>query len=296
METTFWNHYFADIEEVKRNISHSIRRDTSISDLRKIKRKLIAEKPYISEIRSKLDTITANIESYQQHDNINWAKEAVLDIENQTIKFTAAINGNIIQHNIDTAVLASINIFRKQVQKVYKIINENLDKFEEIILNIDPNLNLIQKFDAIVNQKSNIIESACKTTQVRISEKFHLAKNNNQIRKISRKIKNFINEEIQNVIGIHLTCLSKFKLLCKSVNKPHHIKKCVTSKNVHQTENEYLPKIEKRTLIFIIVTNEFSLNVNWKYRKKRQSEIIFERKKLRQNRAKNGHRINSSTK
>ena len=95
-EIEFWRHYFNKIDTVKRNISHSIRKDTSISDLRKIKRKLIAEKPHIFEIRSKLDTIIANNESYQQNDNINWAEEAVLDIENQTIKFTAAINGNII--------------------------------------------------------------------------------------------------------------------------------------------------------------------------------------------------------
>ena len=74
-------------------------------------------------------------------------------------------------------------------------------------MNNDPNLNLIQKFDTITLPTAKRINAACKFTQELISEKLNLAKNDNQIRKMSLKIKSFIIEEIKNVEKIHQYCL-----------------------------------------------------------------------------------------
>lgn len=281
METEFWNKLFDQIDDAYKSIAYAIHRDTPIQELRKTKRKLNAELPQINEIGSTIEKITANIEQFQYLPNLEEITEHFLDIKDKANKLFVVIKHNTIQHNIDSAILTSINMFRRKIQPVYNKFDQTLDRIEGKIVNYN-NRNLIKKFDFFDIQASDKIKSACKTTQILFNEKFLEANNNNQIRKIFREVKKIINEQINIAIKIHLSCLSKIKLLLKSVKKSTNLNKGVflngkfpsDSKLITKPSKKYLLdneipiKVEKYVTISITVKSEISLKFNWKYRKK----------------------------
>jgi len=278
MENELWDRFFKLISHIQRNISFSIQQTCSIQELRTFKTKLYVESPQIYEIYLVLETIASNIDSTQQH-KFDLACEAFRAIDNKVDEVYETINRGITQHNINSAILFSINVFRKKIQPLYNKINKNLDRFAKIFVNTN-NLDLIKKFDFIDSHLTDKINSECKVTQVLISKKFNLAKNSNQIRKILFEIKSFINEEIERVSKIYLSGLSKVKILFKSLGLK--FKKPVILNEKDQIDNECSTKLNKKYLsdiefpvkikkyvnMSIIVKSETSLKLNYKYRKK----------------------------
>lgn len=270
MDTINWRQIFAELQDIEHNIeliSHLVQNEKSIQQLKDAKQKLVTEAERFFEIHSFCHTTAANILQAEDIDKWNLATKILSDIDNRVSKLYEFIQHYTIQRNIDAAILASINIFRKQIQPAYDEINKTHDKFEVIFLNSN-NLKLIKQFDSIDIRTIDKINTACKEVQTQIGEKFFIAKNKNQIRKIFREVKKFINEEINYAVKLHHYALSKFRILLKTVKIPNNPKKFVILKKKNRSENEYLSEIKKHAHVFVIMRNEFSSNFNWKYRKK----------------------------
>lgn len=76
------------------------------------------------------------------------------------------------------------------------------------------------------------------------------AKNNNQIRKIFREIKFFINEDIERARKIHLSYLIKVKLLLKSKRKQKVQRKNIILKIKNLTDDEFLKRLNINSHFF----------------------------------------------
>lgn len=286
METEFWKHLFELVAWSTRSVWSIWRELSTTTDihvthkyLRELKQKLIMESPYISKIRSTLRVIDANIERFEQPHNFDLASDACLFIEYWADKLYETINNNIIQHNIKSTALTSINILGKKFKPVFNKISNDCRKFNEIfaLSNIGQ-----ASYDKFYSTDHSMVESLEAVGPV--IEKIYSAKNNNQIRKIFREIKSLMNEEIKRAHKIHLSYVVKVKLLLKSERKRKFPKENVILKIKTQTDNESLKQLNiyshfllfsfiAKLLALSLVKNRISLNLNWKYFRRKQSQF-----------------------
>lgn len=275
MESEMWNLIFVEITYVQQKILPlTINESTPIEKLREIRRMLIVESRNIVGIQSSLKAITRFIEQFQQIQHLIPAYKDWYDIKFEMEKTHEAVKNNIIKHKIDSAILTSINIFRKKIKPIHHKVNE-------IIALNSISQTLYDKFYSIDDQIVKNLNSTFIAKQVEIGRKFHSVKNNSQLRKMFRKVKILINKEMERIRKIHLSYLVKVKVLLKSEQKRKFPKKIIISKN--QTDDELLKLIEIISYISSLIAelivslnskfiarHKVSLNDNWKYFRKKK--------------------------
>lgn len=308
METEFWNHLFELEAWLIRSIN-SIRSELSTppdvhfthKHLRELKRKLIAESPYIAKIRSTLRVIDASIERFEYSHNFGRASEACLFIEYWADKLYEMINNKFTQLNFMLAVSATFNASVTKFETVSNKINNEWRKFIDIFALTNISRASFDKFRSITYSMLENLKSCSNPDWRPVIEKIDSAKNIKQIRKILREIKVLGKERIEIAKKIHLSYLVKVKLFLKSARKRLISKKNVNFKVKNQTDNElpilseiisslslviaklkvslnslFIAKLKVSLNFKFIARRKVSLNSNWKYFRKRHNKVILQ--------------------
>lgn len=193
----------------------------------------------------------------QEHLSVNCEN----DIDLAVVKVYEIIHRNIIQRNIEFATSKLFKFFKRKLQSK---LNKSWKKLKKNCLEKE-NCKSVERCNSMPIRSALDVDAQCEKIRAIINEKFEEAKNNNQIRRIFREMKNIISELI--AVEIDLSYLPKIK---KPIPKRRNfipIFRCIVTRAAvkeffHQSSYvEYFQHVKQIWL-------KLHLKLNWKYRKK----------------------------